>query len=295
MFRPLHANEAVKLEFNDVSALQPLRSDEGKVSQILRNLISNALKFTPAGGRIDVALHTGPGLEIVVRDTGDGIAAEVLPTIFDRLQQGSGHASRRHSGLGLGLAIVRQIVERHGGTVTANSPGEGAGSTFRIWLPDSSADDLALPANEAPALVAADHTAPAISVRGLRCLVVDDSKDARDVLTVLLTSGGASVTAVDSAAAALDVLDRDRPDVIVSDLAMPDVNGLELIGRIRSRPADRGGRIPAVALTAYAAPEDRVRSIEAGFDEHLAKPVNAAELISVVARLRRPDHRQGAG
>jgi CheY-like chemotaxis protein len=264
------------------------RGDGGRLQQAIGNLLSNALKFTPHGGRIDVDLtHRAGGLEIVVRDTGEGIAADALPFVFNRLQQADGHAARRHAGLGLGLAIVRQVVELHGGTVKAESDGPGTGAIFRVWLPTAGAPDVRSSNPETPAVSLREADAAA-SVRGVRCLVVDDSEDAREMVAALLTTRGAAVTAVDSADAALQSLDRELPDVIVSDLAMPGQSGLEMIGRIRARSAERGGGIPAVALTAYAAPEDRSRSIQAGFDEHLVKPVDASVLFDTVARLRRP-------
>jgi PAS domain S-box-containing protein len=268
--------------------------DAARLQQVVWNLLANAIKFTPRGGSVRVSVerpdeHVGQ-VDVAVADTGEGIEAAVLPYVFDRFRQGDGGTTRTHTGLGLGLAIVRHIVELHGGTVAVMSPGKGQGATFRISLPATSA---VAPA-EAP--VGREPTMPGQSARvplieGLRALVVEDDQDARDLLSELLRGRGVRVTAAASGADALEVLDREIPDVIVSDIAMPGLDGFELIERVRKRPPERGGRVPAVALTAYARPEDRERSLLAGFQAHLSKPVDLEELLSTVANLAGPAER----
>jgi signal transduction histidine kinase/CheY-like chemotaxis protein len=281
--QPAAAGKGVHLSASLCDGAVLDRGDAGRLQQAVGNLLSNALKFTPPGGRIDVSLvHADGGLALEVRDTGVGIAPDELPFVFDRLRQ-SGDAARRHSGLGLGLAIVREIVELHGGHALATSAGPGRGATFRVWLPRPGRPQIAGDAASASA-GARDEGRPG-SIRGVRCLVVDDSADAREIVASMLAAGGAHVTAVESADAALRALDQHEPDVVLSDLAMPGVSGFDLITRIRSRDAASGGRIPAIALTAYASHDDRTRSMGAGFDAHLAKPVDAAELIGAVAGL----------
>jgi len=291
--QPAAVEKGVQIHANLAADVGPLRGDAGRLQQAVGNLLSNALKFTPADGLIIVSLTPADdGVEILVRDTGDGISPDILPYIFDRLRQDTERSSRQQqAGLGLGLAIVRQVIELHGGTVTAESAGKGGGATFRIRLPRTDIATADVPREQTPAVSApgsainTDVYGP--TVRGIRCLIVDDSEDAREMVAALLSTRGADVLTAESVDAALATLERQLPDVIVSDLSMPGRSGLDLIERVRSRPADQGGRIPAVALTAYAGPEDRRRSILAGFDVHLVKPVDAAELIETVTRLVR--------
>jgi CheY-like chemotaxis protein len=203
--------------------------------------------------------------------------------VFDRFRQGESGTTRTHSGLGLGLAIVRHIVELHGGRVEVTSPGKGRGATFRFTLP---AHVETRPAVSTAATVT--QAAPSevrTPLTGLHALVVDDDRDARELVAEVLRSHGMRVTMVGSAAEGLAALDRSVPDVIVSDLAMPELDGFELIRRVRERPAERGGAVPAVALTAYARPEDTARSLTSGFQVHLAKPVDMEDLVSTVATL----------
>jgi signal transduction histidine kinase/ActR/RegA family two-component response regulator len=262
----------------------PVQGDPARLQQAVWNLLSNAIKFTPRGGRVQLAVRPGDShVEIDVADTGAGIRRDVLPFVFDRFRQGDSGPSRGYAGLGLGLAIVRHIVELHGGTVSADSEGEGRGATFRITLP------LTVPRTGVPPEVAAEAAAPredlhvAVRLDGCRVLVVEDDGDARELVAELLAARGAEVTAVGSAAEALATIDDAAFDVIVSDLEMPGQDGFAFIRALRLRAPDRGGAIPAVALTAYARPQDRARSLVAGFQMHLAKPVDADELIATVA------------
>jgi CheY-like chemotaxis protein len=222
-----------------------------------------------------------------VSDTGEGIDAAVLPYVFDRFRQGDSGTTRQHTGLGLGLAIVRHIVELHGGNVDVSSPGKGSGSTFRILLPTLSvAGEAGAAAPRAAAAVSRVDVRPLL--KGVRAVVVDDDRDARELLTEMLRVRGAEVTATDSGAACLALLDREVPDIIISDIAMPGLDGFEMMEQVRGRPAERGGRVPAVAVSAYARHEDTERSLSSGFDAHLSKPVDVDELVVIITALAAP-------
>jgi CheY-like chemotaxis protein len=255
------------------------------LQQIVANLLSNAVKFTPPGGHIEVRLAPhGSEAEIRVSDTGQGIAVEFLPRIFDRFSQADASSTRRQGGLGLGLAIVKALVERHGGKVQAESPGLGRGATFTVRLPVLSGHE----AGEAgPAGGPVTTIPPTARVRldGIRVMIVDDDADGREMLTVLLALAGATVVSAGSVPEALDALETRRPDVIVSDIAMADEDGYALIRQLRAREAERGGTIPAVALTGYVRPEDRARILVAGFQAHVGKPFEPDEIVAVVASL----------
>jgi signal transduction histidine kinase/ActR/RegA family two-component response regulator len=259
--------------------------DAARLQQVVWNLLSNAIKFTPRGGRVRVAVERVAGhVEVAVADTGEGIDPAVLPYVFDRFRQGDAGTTRTHAGLGLGLAIVRHIVELHGGRVEAISSGKGEGATFKIALPGMSTDHPAVAPVERAAFASADRAA-APALDGLRALVVDDDPDTRDLLVEVLRTRGVQVTAVPSAADCLEALDHGVPDVIVSDIAMSGIDGFELIARVRERPVDRGGQVPAVALTAYARREDSERSLSVGFQAHLCKPVDMDELLITLAQI----------
>jgi signal transduction histidine kinase/ActR/RegA family two-component response regulator len=259
--------------------------DEQRLQQAIWNLLSNAIKFTAGPGRVTIARRRrGGDVEIEVRDTGQGVEAAVQPFIFDRFRQADSGTTRAHTGLGLGLAIVRHIVELHGGRVSVTSAGQGQGSTFLVSLPVVPSDHRADPSARRVALTSAARPS-AVTLVGVRALIVDDDRDARDLVIEALRSRGAEVTPAGSAAECLAALDREVPDVILSDIGMPDQDGFDLIRLVRERPAERGGRVPAVALTAYARAEDRDRSIASGFQVHLAKPVKLDELLSTVAQL----------
>jgi len=265
--------------------------DPDRLQQIVWNLISNAVKFTEPGGSARIRLTRNRGYRIVVTDTGEGIDPRFLPHVFDAFRQADGTTTREHGGLGLGLAIARELVELHGGTIKARSDGVGRGSTFQVDLPSVVSASRA--ATEAPAS-AAGHGTPAIDpdlLHDLRILVVDDEADARDLIEMALSQYGAIVTTADSAAAALAEIDRGVPDVLLSDVGMPREDGYDLIRRLRSRPLERGGGIPAIAVTAYASAKDRESALASGYEAHVAKPFEPEALAQTVAALCRAQTR----
>jgi len=270
--------------------------DASRLQQVAWNLLSNAIKFTPKGGQVQVVLRRAAShVELVVSDTGQGIAADFLPHVFDRFRQADATTTRRHGGLGLGLAIVKNLVELHGGTVTATSEGDGRGATFTVRLPVTAVrneagddDGGTARANGDPGAVGEPPTAgdtTAGLLRGVTVLAIDDDADARELVRRVLEGCGARVVVVASAAEGLASAAARRPDVIVCDIGMPLEDGYDFIRALRARPAAAGGRTPAVALTAFARPEDRTRAVFAGFAVHLAKPVDGRELIAHVAGL----------
>jgi PAS domain S-box-containing protein len=263
----------------------PAIGDPDRLQQVVWNLLANSIKFTPKGGTVTVEmrrLDDPPEFEIVVRDTGHGIAPDFLPHIFERFRQ-AGTGARRQGGLGLGLSIVRHIVEMHGGNVQAESAGEGRGSTFTVRFPIlevGAEGQRVLPVSREDAGL---DQSPRLD--GVRVLVVEDEPDARHLLAAVLQKRGARVFMASSAAEALDLLQRERPDVLLSDIALQDQDGYDLIRKVRSLPQEMGGRTPAAALTGYGRLEDRMRALSAGFQLHAAKPVEPAELVAVVASL----------
>ena len=264
-----------------------IAGDPDRLRQVLWNLLSNAVKFTPAGGRVRVEIgRVDSRIEVRVIDTGAGIAPEFLPRVFDRFTQADGSASRAHGGLGLGLAIVRHLVELHGGDVTADSPGEGHGATFSVRLPvravDGAAEDDGRPGSERAACDSSVH-----DLTGLRVLVVDDEVDARDVVRLVLSEAGAVVLVAESAERALRILEEGGPvDVIISDIGMPDIDGYGMIRALRAL-GGLADMTPAIALTAYGRPEDRQRALTCGYHQHVTKPVKPADLISAVCQALR--------
>jgi PAS domain S-box-containing protein len=268
----------------------PVSGDAERLQQVVWNLVSNAVKFTPRGGRVQVRLEcVNSHVEISVGDTGIGIPASFLPHIFERFRQAEAGTTRRHGGLGLGLAITRHLVEMHGGSIQALSDGEGAGATFRVRLPIMivHADSGAGEERTHPRVEAVAPAAPSRSLSGLRVLAVDDDRDALDLLRDVLEAAGAEVTVVGSAAAALEKIAGGPPDVLIADLGMPVVDGFELIARIRQSPDPAIRNIPAAALTAYARSDDRAKALRSGFSIHLAKPIDPGELVAAVTALRR--------
>ena len=267
----------------------PVRGDPGRLQQVVWNLLSNAIKFTPRGGRVEVALERVNSLvEITVSDTGVGISSDFLPYVFERFRQADASSTRHHGGLGLGLSIVKHLAELHGGTVDAKSAGEGKGASFIVNLPLSPArlDEAGRhhpTVAGAASAIAGRRDGP--SLEGLKVLVVDDEPDARLLVARILSDGRAQVVATASAEEALSALERERPHVLVSDIGMPDIDGYELLRRVRALGGGNGGAVPAVALTAFARPEDRLRALHAGYQMHVAKPVEPAELVAVVASL----------
>lgn len=266
--------------------LPPTSGDHARLQQVVRNLLTNAIKFTPEGGSVQVQLdHVDGRARIRVTDTGVGIPRDYLSSVFERFRQIDSTSSRSHRGLGLGLAIVRHLVELHGGSVTADSPGQGLGSTFTVLLPLVSA--LVAPVPLEPAPPSGDWTLDDRALDGIRVLLVDDEEDARESLRVLLERSGAVVLAVKSAAEALAGIEEFRPHVLLSDIAMPEEDGYRLIHKVRALDPVRGGATPAAALTAYASREDRRTALLAGYQDHVAKPPDPPRLIALLARLAR--------
>jgi len=292
--RPLAATRNVHLAFSpDLPAISPVSGDAGRLQQVVWNLLANAIKFTPEGGRIDVFIGRFKNhAEVRIVDTGQGISPDLLPHVFERFRQADDATTQRHTGLGLGLAIVRQIVELHRGTVHAASQGLGRGATFTVRLPMAAGE---VQVGQAAALgkrrTAASTASPMPRLPrldGLRILVVDDHPDGRTLTSLALTQAGASVKAVASVREAHQALEVERPDVLVSDLGPPGEDGYVLIRHIRQHEAEHGGFLPAVALTSYARAEDRARVLAAGFQAHLPKPVRPVDLTAAIATLTHP-------
>jgi PAS domain S-box-containing protein len=267
--------------------ISPVSGDPDRIQQIIWNLLSNAIKFTPEGGRVQVWFERLEShVEITISDTGQGIASELLPHVFDRFRQSDSSSSRRHGGLGLGLSIVRQLVEMHGGTVTAESSGAGEGTVFKVIFPLISVDHEPSDVEKTrPMIAASTPTDREATLNDLRVLVVDDEPDTRELVAAVLTGRGAEVVSVGSAGKALEEMERQQFDVLVSDIGMPEMDGYALISKVRQLPVERGGNIPAAALTAYAGIEDRRLVLSAGYQMHIPKPVEPAELTSAVASL----------
>jgi PAS domain S-box-containing protein len=280
--RPGAEAKGVRLDKDTEACDAWVAGDPVRLQQVVWNLLSNAVKFTPRGGSIEVRLAgDGAQVEISVRDTGGGIAPEFLPHVFDRFRQADGRITREHGGLGLGLSIVRHLVELHGGSVRAESPGEGHGSTFTVSLPPAPARaGASASSTETPTAQGCPEM-----LNGLRVLIVDDEPDTLLMLKVGLSRCGAEVETAGAAAEALAALDARRFDVLISDIGMPGEDGYDLIRKVRLRPADEGGRIPAVALTAYARVEDRLQALRSGYQMHVPKPVELAELVAVTSSL----------
>jgi signal transduction histidine kinase len=264
--------------------------DPQRLQQVVWNLLSNSIKFTPTGGRVEARLERRDGnAAIVVRDTGDGISPEFLPHVFELFRQADGGPSRKQGGLGLGLAIVRRIVEMHGGMIRAESLGQGAGATFIVELPLLGvrlADRAPLPlagADDKAALATSLATAPRLD--GLKILAVDDQRDTLDVIEAILTSAGAEVRTRGDAGSAVETVRTWHPDLLVADIGLPEEDGYVLIQRVRNLPPDEGGNTPAVALTAFARVEDRMRTLSAGYQMHVAKPVEPLDLVTILGSL----------
>jgi signal transduction histidine kinase/ActR/RegA family two-component response regulator len=273
--------KGISLDFWAEPGLGAISADSARLHQIIWNLLSNAVKFTPHGGKICVRVEQdGVDARVTVKDTGQGIEPEFLPRVFDRFLQADSSTTRSFGGLGLGLAIVRHLVELHGGTVSAQSEGLNKGATFSATFPllAERAETIAIPHSETNGLE--NH-----SLDGLRVLLVDDEAEAREILSTVMTRTGAEVTACHSASEALATLLEWKPDVILSDIAMPDEDGYTFIGKVRSLPREKGGETPAAALSAYARDIDRRQALAAGYQMHIAKPISAAQLVTMVARL----------
>ena len=288
---PAAQARAIHLELAFAPSVGRISGDPDRLQQVVWNLLSNAIKFTPPGGRVVVALErSGPQVELSVRDTGKGIAADFIPFVFERFRQAEATMSRTVGGLGLGLGIARHLVELHGGTIRVESDGPGRGANFTVTLPlvDGAAAELD------PRLLSA-RPPGASPLAGLRVLIVDDETDARELVCALLAERGALVSSAASAEEAMELLAGGQLDVLVSDLGMPNEDGFSLMRRVRALPSPRARDVPALALTAYARAEDCARALSAGFHEHLAKPVESAALIEAVARLGRRVGQSGEG
>lgn len=285
--RPAAAARSIDLHLALEQRTSPISGDPERLQQIIWNLLSNAIKFTPRGGRVEVRLERiNSNMEITVSDTGQGIAPKFLLHVFERFRQADGSSTRSHGGLGLGLSIVSQLVGLHGGTVTAESPGEGGGAIFKVTFPLLSGHQGTANGEITRTRIGNKSlTDWQPSLSGLRVLVVDDEPDTRDFITTVLRRRDAEVVSVESAGEALTAMERQRFDVLVSDIGMPLMDGYELIQKVRQLPEWRGGRTPAAALTAYAGTEDRLRLLSGGYQIHVPKPVEPAELTAVVANL----------
>jgi signal transduction histidine kinase/ActR/RegA family two-component response regulator len=284
--RPAASAKGIRLETLLDSTAGPVSGDPGRLQQVMWNLLSNAIKFTPRGGKVQVLLERiNSHIEISVADTGMGIESDFIPFVFDRFRQADASTTRRHGGLGIGLSIVKHLVELHGGNVRVQSPGADRGATFTVQLPvivvhRSTHKEPRSHPTSSPSLAAGFA---AIDLKNVSVLVVDDEADARELIKHVLESCSARVTTAANADEAIDLFGQSRPDVLVSDIGMPDVDGYELLRRIRVAERQHGGRIPAVALTAFARSEDRTRALRAGFLVHVAKPVDPSELIATIA------------
>jgi len=283
--RPAATAKGIRVESLLDSTAGPIAGDPNRLQQVMWNLLSNAIKFTARGGKVQVLLErVNSHLEISVADTGNGIKPEFLPFVFDRFRQADASTTRRYGGLGLGLSIVKHLIELHGGTVRANSPGEGQGATFTVQLP-------VIVVHRSPHGEPRQHpTSPpsatdftAVDLSGMRVLVVDDEPDARELIRSVLVDCDAEVITASSADEALLLIPQQKPHVLVSDIGMPDVDGYELLRRVREHEREWGGRLPAIALTAFARSEDRTRALRAGFLVHIAKPVDPSELVATIA------------
>jgi CheY-like chemotaxis protein len=273
----------VRIE-TDLARAVVVIGDANRLQQVVWNLLSNAVKFTPREGRVEVRLRRADlNAEIVVADTGAGITADLLPLVFERFRQGDSSSTRAHTGLGLGLTLVKHLAELHGGSVTADSPGPGQGSTFTVRLPVAPAVRVA--ERPHPARTLFEPPGELTRLDGLRVLTVDDDRDALGLMATILGRAGAKVESCASARAAFAAFQDRRPDVLISDIEMPDEDGYSLIKRIRALDPDRGGRIPAIALTAYGRREDRLKAVSSGYSMHVPKPVDPAELTTIVASL----------
>jgi len=266
--------------------------DPARLQQVVWNLLSNAIKFTPRDGLVTIELgRNDANVVITVRDNGAGIRPEFITHVFERFRQADASMTRRHGGLGLGLAIVKSLIEQHGGTVRVESAGEGCGASFTIELPlakqpsgdkRSARNAMILPAPATPEMQLRD-------LSGIDVLVVDDDRDARELILRILNDCGATVRVAASARDALALIRQEAPKLLISDLGMPEVDGFELLDWVRKLPREQGGQTPAIALTAFARSEDRLRALEAGFSAHISKPVEPSELIATVASVVHPN------
>lgn len=281
--RPAAQTKGLKINVRATAPDLTVLGDVGRLQQVFLNILTNAVKFTSTGGQIDVALtRTATDAHVSIADTGEGIAPEFLPYVFDRFRQADGTSTRTHMGLGLGLAIVRHVIELHGGTARAASEGQDKGATFTVSIP-LAVDVEGTPRGPIAGRMPGNYGPP--GGFGVRVLIVEDDPETRDIIAAILERGGFSYRVATRAGEALSVLDDWRPDVIVSDIGMPDVDGYEFARQLRARPPERGGRIPALALSAFARGEDRDLALRSGYQAHIAKPVDPADLVRAIADL----------
>jgi len=285
--RPAATAKRIRLEAVLDHDAGPIAGDPDRLQQVVWNLLMNGVKFTPKDGRVQVQLQRfNSHAEIVVSDTGQGIGPDILSLIFDRFMQASNSPTRAHTGLGVGLALVKHLVELHGGSVAAQSDGEGRGATFIVRLPLPTRQEASgLAQRPHSSAVVSESSSAGVRLDGLRVLVVDDEPDALDLASAVLGGAGAEVRTCASAPEALDVLRQWRADVLVSDIEMPGESGYSLIRKVRAWGGEQGGQIPAVALTAYGRAEDRARTLSAGYTVHVAKPVDPGKLTIIIASL----------
>jgi PAS domain S-box-containing protein len=285
--RPTADVKGMKLQTRFAPAQCLVKGDPNRLRQVIWNLLSNAIKFTPRHGSVSIDLTCVESTAcLTVRDTGDGISPEFLPYVFDRFRQAEGSISRKQGGLGLGLAVARHLVELHGGTIRAESEGTGKGAVFTVDLPLAQERRDPARAEERIREVERRRTRMgAVRLDGVHVLLVEDDDDSRKLLGTMLKRYGARVTSTKSAAEALAVFEDELPDVLLSDIGMPDQDGYELMRRLRSLPPERGGKTPAIALTGYASRKDRERALNSGYQQHMAKPIEQADMIKAIATL----------
>jgi len=289
--RPAADAKNIRIEKRYTAQPGMVAGDPARLQQVVWNLLSNAIKFTPRDGKVEIELDRNEtSVLVTVRDNGAGIRPEFITHVFERFRQADASMTRRHGGLGLGLAIVKQLIEQHGGTVRAESPGEGLGASFTIELPLAKQQAPA-PRSARAAMILPTPSTPEMTVRDLgavNALVVDDDRDARELIKRILNDCGATVRIADSARAAFALFQEAVPNLLISDLGMPEVDGFELLDWVRALPREQGSHVPAIALTAFARSEDRLRALEAGFSAHISKPVEPSELIDAVASVVGP-------
>lgn len=286
--RPAALVKNIRMEKTLDTDTGPIYGDPNRLQQVMWNLLSNAVKFTPHGGTVQLQMQKhGQAIRIRVSDTGIGISPDFLPYVFDRFRQADASTTRRYGGLGLGLSIARQLVELQGGSIHVDSAGENKGSTFTIHLPllDELPEPLVLPTERSRMNAVRTPRPDADDLAGIRILVVDDDPDARDLVAHILSQQGASIVTAASALKALALLEDCRPDIIISDIGMPDVDGYDFMRQVRMLGEARGGQVPALALTAFTRSDDRMRALRAGFTSYMSKPVEPPELLAAVARL----------
>jgi len=285
--RPTADVKGIRLQTHFEPAECLVKGDTNRLRQVIWNLLSNAIKFTQRGGSVNIDLTcVESSARLTVSDTGEGISTEFLPYVFDRFRQAEASISRKQGGLGLGLAVVRHLVELHGGTVSAESEGAGHGSVFTVDLPlAEERRDPARAEERQREVERRRRSSGVVRLDGLHVLLVEDDEDSRKLLGTMLKRNGARVTSTKSAKEALSVFDNELPDVMISDIGMPEQDGYELIRKLRAMPPEKGGRIPAIALTGYASKKDRERALAAGYHQHIAKPIEQADMIKAIAAL----------